>query len=81
MEKQNVTVSLPKLLLKKAKIIAARREQSLSEFLRDSLNHKVREATGFAKARSRQLKFLKEGFDLGTKGEIKVERGKLHERR
>ena len=44
--------------------------QSLSEFLRESLEARVREATGYKKARARQLKLLGEGFDLGTGGRI-----------
>ena len=81
MERQNVTLSLPKLLLKKAKVIAASREKSLSELLRESLEQKVREANGYKKARQRQLKLLKEGFDLGTKGDIATTRDEVHDRR
>ncbi len=81
MERQNVTLSLPKLLLKKAKVIAASREKSLSELLRESLEQKVREANGYKKARQRQLKLLKEGLDLGTKGDIATTRDEIHERR
>jgi len=81
MERQNVTLSLPKLLLKKAKVIAASREKSLSELLRESLEEKVREANGYKKARQRQLKLLKEGLDLGTKGRIATTRDEVHERR
>ena len=81
MERQNVTLSLPKLLLKKAKVIAARREKSLSELLRESLEEKVREANGYKKARQKQLKLLKEGLDLGTKGEITTTRDEIHDRR
>jgi len=81
MERQNVTLSLPKLLLKKAKVIAAGREKSLSELLRESLEEKVREANGYKKARQRQLKLLKEGLDLGTKGDIATTRDEIHERR
>jgi metal-responsive CopG/Arc/MetJ family transcriptional regulator len=81
MERQNVTLSLPKLLLKKAKVIAASREKSLSELLRESLEEKVREANGYKKARQRQLKLLKEGLDLGTKGDIATTRDEIHERR
>jgi len=81
MNRQNVTLSLPKSLLKKAKIIAAGREKSLSELLRESLEQKVREANGYKKARQRQLKLLKEGLDLGTKGRIATTRDEVHERR
>ena len=61
MERQNVTLSLPKYLLKKAKILAATREKSLSELLRESPEDRIREANGYNKARKRQLKLLKEG--------------------
>jgi Arc/MetJ-type ribon-helix-helix transcriptional regulator len=81
MNRQNVTLSLPKSLLKKAKVIAAGREKSLSELLRESLEDKVREANGYKKARQRQLKLLKEGLDLGTKGDIATTRDEVHERR
>ena len=81
MDRQNVTLSLPKSLLKKAKVIAASREKSLSELLRESLEEKVREANGYKRARQRQLKLLKEGLDLGTKGRITTTRDELHERR
>ena len=81
MNRQNVTLSLPKSLLKKAEIIAASREKSLSELLKESLEEKVREAKGYKKARQRQLKLLKEGLDLGTKGDITTTRDELHGRR
>jgi len=81
MNRQNVTLSLPKSLLKKAKVIAAGREKSLSELLRESLEEKVREANGYKKARQKQLKLLKEGLDLGTKGEITTTRDEIHDRR
>lgn len=81
MDRQNVTLSLPKSLLKKAKVIAASREKSLSELLRESLEEKVREANGYKKARQKQLKLLKIGLDLGTKGRIATTRDELHERR
>ncbi len=81
MNRQNVTLSLPKSLLKKAKVIAAGREKSLSKLLRESLEEKVREANGYTKARQRQLKLLKEGLDLGTKANIATTRDEVHERR
>jgi len=81
MNRQNVTLSLPKSLLKKAKIIAPGREKSLSELLSESLEEKVREANGYKKARQRQLKLSKEGLDLGTKGENATTRDEMHVRR
>ncbi len=80
MNRQNVTLSLPKSLLKKAKMIAVSKEKSLSELLKESLEEKVREATGYRKAKQRQLNLLKKGLDLGTKGRVAVSRKELHAR-
>jgi len=81
MEKQNVTLSLPKSLLKRVKLFAASKEKSLSELLRESLEEKLKEASGYKKSKKRQLKILEEGFNLGTKGHIKVTREDIHARR
>jgi len=81
MERQNITLSLPKSLLKKAKAVAARKEKSLSELLRESLEEQVRESTGYKKAMERQLKLMKKGFDFGIKERIAVSREEIHERR
>ena len=81
MEKQNVTLSLPKGLLKKAKALAASKEKSLSALMRESLEERVKEATGYQKAKERQLRLLKKGFNLGTTGEITISREDLHARR
>lgn len=80
MERQNVTLSLPKYLLKKAKVMAASKEKSLSELLKEALEEKVRGDTGYKKARERQLRLLKAGLNLGTKGQIKILREELHAR-
>jgi predicted transcriptional regulator len=81
MERQNLTVSLPKALLRKAKIVAAQREKSLSEIIRESLEEKVREANGYKKARERQRKLLESGLALGAQGKVTVTREELHARR
>ena len=80
MKRQNVTLSLPRSLLKKAKVLAAKEEKSLSEFLKESLEKRIEETTGYKRAKRRQLKLLKEGFDLGTKGHITISRAELHDR-
>jgi hypothetical protein len=79
--KQNVTLSLPKSLLRKAKMIALKQEKSLSQFMKESLEEKIREASGYKAAKERQLKLLKEGLDLRTKGKISVSRDEIHDRR
>ena len=80
MEKQNVTLSIPKVLLKQAKIFAASQDKSLSQLMRESLEEKVREKTDYNKARKRQLRLLKKGLNLGTGGQVKTSRDELHVR-
>lgn len=81
MERQNITLSMPKDLLKRAKMLAAQTDKSLSRLLRESLEQKIRESSGYARAKERQLKLLKRGLNLGTKGNIGISRDELHERR
>jgi len=81
MERQNVTLSLPKPLLRKAKAVAMKAEKSLSEFLREALEEKVNESSGYKRAKRSQLNLLKVGLDLGTEGYLKISREELHARR
>lgn len=81
MDRQNITLSLPKSLFKKAKVIAAREEKSLSELLREALEKKIREDTGYKKAKQRQTKILKMGLNLGSEGRVQFSREELHARR
>jgi len=81
MERRNVTLSLPKTLLKKAKILAVMKDRSLSDLLRETLEEKVEEETGYQRAKERQIALMEKGFNLGTKGRITISREELHERR
>lgn len=81
MEKQNVTLVLPTSLLRKAKILAAQEDKSISELLRESIEDRVRIASGYREARYRQLRTLRKGLSLGTKGTMQHSRDELHERK
>jgi hypothetical protein len=81
MDRQNVTLALPRDLLKKAKSVAADQDKSLSELLRETLAEKVRSEKGYRAAMGRQLAVLEQGFDLGTNGCRTAARDELHERR
>ena len=81
MERQNVTLSLPRTLLRKAKAMAARCDKSLSELMKESLEEKISEASGYRKAKKRQVDLLRKGLDLGTRGKVTVSREELHARR
>lgn len=80
MKRQNVTLSIPVSLLKKAKLVAAKMNTSLTEIMRRSLEEAVRDATGYRRAMTRQLALLDRGVNMGTKGRIRVSREALHER-
>ena len=81
MEKQNVTLSLPRTLIKKAKRLAVQEEKSFNELVRQCIEQRLGSSTGYAKARERQIKLLEAGVDLGTKGRVSVTREEMHERR
>ena len=80
MDKRNLTVSLPYPLVNKAKEMAVREERSLNEYVRQAIEEKIVRSSGFAKARERQLRRLKDGFGMGTKGRRPADREALHER-
>jgi len=81
MEKQNVTISLPRELLKKARILAVKRDKSFNEMVRELLEEEVRREEGYRRAMARHRRILAEGFDLGTGGKLEITREELHERR
>jgi len=79
MNTQNVTLSVPKETLQQAKMIAVRRETSLSRLLVGLIEGLVKSEEHYELARRRHLALLDHGFDLGTGGRA-VSREELHER-
>jgi hypothetical protein len=80
MERQNVTLSIPKSLLKKAKHLAVEEGTSLSALLVRQLEELVQQFDAYQQAAERTRKRLQEGFDLGTGGKRTWTRDELHER-
>ncbi len=80
-DRQNVTLSLPKPLLRKAKILAVERQTSLSGLLAGALETLVRDQDEYERAKERALSYMRNARDLGTKGRITWTRDSLHERR
>ncbi len=76
--KQNVTVSLSREVLKKAKILAARRETSISGLLAQEIEFLVGQEEAYERAERQARALLEKGFRLG--GAIRVSRHELHER-
>ena len=80
MDRQNVTLSVSKSLLRKAKVVAAQEEKSLSELIREALERKVSQSSGYQRARQRHTALLRKGLALGTQGHWRISRDELHER-
>jgi hypothetical protein len=77
---QNVTLAIPKEILRKAKILAVQKNTSLSGLLTQTLTDLVAHQEAYDQARQRNLALLDSGFDLGTQGKITWKRDELHER-
>jgi len=76
--KQNITVSVEKELIKKGKILAARRDSSISGMLGDMLKSMVNHDDRYEAAKRHALQVLEEGLHLG--GRITWTREDLYER-
>jgi hypothetical protein len=79
-EKQNITLSLPREILKKGKVLAARKGISLNELVRELLQANTENDGEYQASAERQIKRMKEGIQLGTKGKIPWKRDQLHQR-
>ena len=80
MDYQNITLSLPKDLLKKAKHLAVEKNTSLSKLLSKHLEELVEREELYRQARQRQLYLMEKGFDLQLKEAPAWKRDELHER-
>ncbi len=79
-ETQNVTLSLPRDLLKRIKRVAADRDTSISALMAEALARVADEDRRFAAARKHALAALESPRSLGTKGRRTWTRDDLHER-
>ena len=80
MQHRNLTLKLDADLYKEVKVLAAKRDTSISALVADKLTELVEEESGYAAARARALALLKRGFALGTEGKVTWSRDELHER-
>jgi hypothetical protein len=77
-EKQNLTISLDRQIIQKAKVIAARHSTSISGLVARQIEVLVGEEEAYEHAERQAITFLDQGFHLG--GVIEVSRDDLHER-
>ena len=80
MNRQNVTLSLPQSLLRKAEKIAIDQNRSLSELMVELLTEFVEREDQYASAERKHLAKLAQDTDLGTNGSISWTRADLHKR-
>jgi predicted transcriptional regulator len=76
--KQNITISLDKEVIRKSKILAAKKKTSISKLLADSLASIVDKEDFYEAAKRNGLQKLKKGFRLG--GVRRWKREDLYER-
>ena len=75
---QNITVRLDRRTLRKAKVLAAKRNTSISRLLAKQIESLVGEDDAYEQAERRALAILDRGFHLG--GRIEATRDEWHER-
>jgi len=80
MERQNITLALPKDILRKVKIIAVQEGTSVSGLLTRILKELVSHEERYQTAHCNHLTTLESGIDLGTEGTARWTREELHER-
>ena len=76
--KQNLTISLDRRAIQKAKILAARRSTSISGLLARQIEILLGEEEAYERAERQAMALLEQGFHLG--GVIRASRDDLHER-
>ncbi len=76
--KQNITLRLEKELIRRARVVAAKRDTSISNMLSEELARVVNEAERYEQAKKSALADLDVGFHLG--GNLTASREELHER-
>ena len=76
--KQNLTVSLDGGTIRKAKVLAAKRNTSVTRLLADYVEEMVAEDEKYEAARRSALEYLEKGFPMG--GQIAADREDWHER-
>lgn len=76
--KRNITLSLDTDLIKKARVISAKKMISVSQLLSNEVKRLIEESEGYEENRKLALSLLDTGYHLG--GAIRVTREELHER-
>jgi len=76
--KQNLTISMDRDTVRKAKVLAARRSTSISALVAAQIEALVGEDESYERAKRQAMMLLERGFHLG--GTHRADRTALHER-
>jgi predicted transcriptional regulator len=79
-ELQNITLSLPRALLKRIKRLAADQDTSVSALMTQALTRMAGEERRYAAAQRRLMQAMHSARSLGTHGRATGTRDGLHER-
>ena len=80
MEKQNITLSLPREILKKGKMVVAQKGISFNELVRELLQMTAENEEEYRTSAERQIRQIGKKIELGTKGKISWKRDQLYQR-
>ena len=79
---KNVTLSLPETVLRRFRVFAAERNQSMSSLMTQAIEKLMgRDDDEYKKASRRLIQRMRNAPDLGTKGKIPWKREDLYDRR
>ena len=67
---RNLTIKLDEATIRKAKVVAAKRDTSVSRLVADEIDRLVRDDDAYEQARVEALADLESGFDLGSEGRL-----------
>ena len=76
----NVTLSLPESLLRRFRVYAAARNESMTSLMAEAIRAMMDQDRQFEKAKARFLERLGKGQNLGTHGVASWTRDEIHER-
>jgi post-segregation antitoxin (ccd killing protein) len=76
--KTNITLKVDRDLLRRARVLAAEKETSVSALVTEQLEKAVREREGYEHAKKHAIAAMKKGFNLGYRRP--PSRDELHER-
>ena len=77
---RNVTLSLPEPLLRKFRVYAAQRNQSMTSLVADAIRKMVDQDSEYEKNKRLFIEGMKNAPRLGTHGKIPWTRDEIHER-